>query len=59
MLKTAVFGYLIAVTGCYQGMNAGGGTEGVGQAATRGVVVSILLVLISNVALVKVIQMVS
>jgi phospholipid/cholesterol/gamma-HCH transport system permease protein len=56
-LKTVVFGYLVAVTGCYFGMRATGGTEGVGRAATRGVVYSILLVLVSNVVLVKVIQM--
>jgi phospholipid/cholesterol/gamma-HCH transport system permease protein len=55
-LKTVVFGYLIAVTGCYVGMQASGGTEGVGRAATRGVVYSILLVLVSNVILVKAIQ---
>jgi phospholipid/cholesterol/gamma-HCH transport system permease protein len=55
-LKTCVFGYLIAVTGCYYGMNASGGTEGVGRAATRGVVVSTLLVLISNVVLVQLIH---
>ena len=59
VLKTTVFGYLIAVTGCYYGMNATGGTEGVGQAATRGVVGSTLLVLVSNVALVKLIQAVN
>ena len=58
-LKTIVFGYLIAVTGCYFGMEASGGTEGVGRAATRGVVVSIFLVLIANVFLVKLIEMVS
>lgn len=56
-LKTIVFGYLIAVTGCYFGMQTGGGTEGVGRAATRGVVYSILLVLVSNVVLVKLIQL--
>jgi phospholipid/cholesterol/gamma-HCH transport system permease protein len=58
-LKTIVFGYLVAVTGCYFGMEAHGGTEGVGTAATRGVVVSIFLVLIANVFLVKLIEMVS
>jgi phospholipid/cholesterol/gamma-HCH transport system permease protein len=58
-LKTIVFGYLVAVTGCYVGMNADGGTEGVGNAATRGVVASIFLVLIANVLLVKLIEMVS
>lgn len=58
-LKTIVFGYLVAVTGCYFGMEASGGTEGVGRAATRGVVVSIFLVLIANVFLVKLIELVS
>ncbi len=56
-LKTTVFGYLIGTTGCYFGMYASGGTEGVGQAATRSVVVSIFLVLVSNVILVRIIQM--
>jgi phospholipid/cholesterol/gamma-HCH transport system permease protein len=54
--KTVVFGFLIGVTGCYFGMNAHGGTEGVGRAATQGVVVSTLLVLVANVVLVKAIQ---
>jgi phospholipid/cholesterol/gamma-HCH transport system permease protein len=57
-LKTMVFGYLIGVTGCYFGLEATGGTEGVGRAATRGVVVSTFLVLASNVLLVRVIQLV-
>jgi phospholipid/cholesterol/gamma-HCH transport system permease protein len=56
-LKTIVFGYLIAVAGCFFGMQTSGGTEGVGRAATRGVVYSILLVLVSNVVLVKLIQL--
>ncbi len=55
-LKTIVFGYLIAATGCYFGMQATGGTEGVGLAATRGVVYSTLLVLVSNVVLVQLIH---
>ena len=58
MLKTMVFGYLIGATSCYFGMNATGGTEGVGRAATRSVVVSTFLVLTSNVILVRLIQMV-
>jgi phospholipid/cholesterol/gamma-HCH transport system permease protein len=56
-LKTVAFGYLIAVTGCYHGLHASGGTEGVGRAATRGVVGSILLVLVADVVLVKAIQL--
>ena len=56
-LKTVVFGYLVGVTGCWQGMTADGGTEGVGQAATRGVVVSIFVVMVANVLLVQLIRM--
>ncbi len=59
VLKTVVFGYLIGISGCWFGMNAHGGTEGVGQAATRGVVVSIFLVLVADVLLVKLIQVLS
>src|SRR5262249_2081570 len=56
VLKTVVFGYLIGVTGCFHGMEAHGGTEVVGRAATRGVVMSILLVLVFNVLLGRMIQ---
>jgi phospholipid/cholesterol/gamma-HCH transport system permease protein len=55
-LKTIVFGYLIGVTGCYYGLTAEGGTEGVGRAATNGVVLSTFLVVVSDVLLVKLIQ---
>ena len=57
VLKTIAFGYLIGISGCWFGINARGGTEGVGQAATRGVVVSLFLVLVSDVLLVKLIQL--
>jgi phospholipid/cholesterol/gamma-HCH transport system permease protein len=59
VLKTVVFGLLIGVTGCWFGLTARGGTEGVGRAATRGVVASIFFVLVSDVVLVKVIQLVT
>jgi phospholipid/cholesterol/gamma-HCH transport system permease protein len=55
-LKTVVFGFFIGVTGCFCGGEATGGTEGVGRAATRAVVGSTLLVLISDVLLVRLIQ---
>ena len=55
-LKTVVFGYLIAIAGCWSGLSAPAGSEGVGVAATRGVVLSIMLVLSSDVLLVKLIQ---
>jgi phospholipid/cholesterol/gamma-HCH transport system permease protein len=56
-LKTVIFGFLVGVTGCYFGMTARGGTEGVGRAATRGVVWSIFLVVVADVILVRVIQL--
>ena len=59
VLKTVVFGWLIGAAGCYFGMNARGGAEGVGKAATAGVVASLFLVLIADVALVKFIQVVT
>ncbi len=55
-LKTAVFGLLIALIGCWTGLNAGRSTEAVGHAATRGVVLSMLAVFAANVALVPSIQ---
>lgn len=58
-LKTIVFGYLVGVTGCWYGFHASGGTEGVGLAATRSVVLSIFLVVVSDVLLVKVIQVIN
>lgn len=52
-LKTCVFGFIIGMTSTYLGYNTKGGTAGVGQAATRSVVISSLLVILSNVILVK------
>ena len=57
VLKTLFFGFVTGVSGCYFGMKAQGGTEGVGHAATRGVEFSTLLVLIANVLLVRLIQL--
>ena len=56
-LKTIVFGFLVAVTGCWFGLQSSGGTEGVGKAATHGVVASIFQVLIADVLLVKLIEL--
>ncbi|MBI1918942.1 MAG: ABC transporter permease [Planctomycetes bacterium] len=56
LLKTVAFGFLVGVTGCHAGLEAEGGTEGVGRAATRGVVLSILLVMLADVLLVLITQ---
>jgi phospholipid/cholesterol/gamma-HCH transport system permease protein len=48
LLKAAVFGGIIAGVSCYKGFQAEGGAEGVGRATTGAVVVSEMLILISN-----------
>jgi phospholipid/cholesterol/gamma-HCH transport system permease protein len=54
-LKTIVFGFLIAIVGSYLGFTTGGGTEGVGNASTRSVVLASILLILSNVLLVRLI----
>jgi len=48
LIKAAVFGVVIAVIGCWQGMETEGGAEGVGRATTRTVVLSSISILILN-----------
>lgn len=55
-LKTLAFGGLIGATGCFVGLSARGGSEGVGKAATNSVVACTLLVLLADVLLVGLIQ---
>ena len=54
-LKTVVFGFLIAIVGGYLGFTTRGGTEGVGDASTRSVVLASILIILSNVILVRII----
>ena len=44
MIKGAFFGAVIAIVGCYKGLNAKQGAEGVGVATTAAVVLSIILI---------------
>ena len=48
MAKTVFFGGIIAIVACYQGFTTSGGAEGVGQATTRAVVWSSILILVSD-----------
>ena len=54
-LKTMVFGFIIATTSSYLGFTTESGTEGVGRASTRAVVFSSILIIVSNVVLVRLI----
>jgi phospholipid/cholesterol/gamma-HCH transport system permease protein len=50
VLKTALFGAIVAVVACYKGMTASGGAEGVGRAVNQGVVIAMLAVFAFNLA---------
>ena len=48
LTKAAVFGFIVALMGCYHGFNSRGGAEGVGAATTNAVVTASILILTSN-----------
>jgi len=51
LVKAAVFGFIIALMGCYQGYNSGRGAQGVGRATTNAVVGASVLILAANYVL--------
>ena len=48
LVKAAVFGFLVALMGCYQGYHSRGGAQGVGTATTKAVVSASILILTAN-----------
>ena len=48
MVKGAVFGFIVAIMGCYFGMNSGRGAQGVGRATKSAVVSASVLILAAN-----------
>lgn len=54
LIKGAVFGFIVAMMGCYHGMNSGKGAAGVGRATTNAVVSASILILASNYILTEV-----
>jgi phospholipid/cholesterol/gamma-HCH transport system permease protein len=48
LLKPTIFGFIIATVGCYYGMTAKGGTQGVGRATTQAVVAASVLILVTD-----------
>jgi phospholipid/cholesterol/gamma-HCH transport system permease protein len=48
LLKAAVFGFIVALMGCYHGYNASGGARGVGRATTHAVVSAAILIFASD-----------
>jgi len=54
-VKTLVFGFIIATTSSSLGFHTESGTEGVGRASTKAVVLSSILIIVTNVLLVRLI----
>lgn len=48
LVKAGVFGFFIALMGCYHGFRASGGAAGVGEATRNAVVSAFILILLSN-----------
>jgi phospholipid/cholesterol/gamma-HCH transport system permease protein len=52
--KPFLFGYLIASIGCYTGLSTRGGAKGLRQSTTRAVVLSIVMIIISDYILTRI-----
>jgi phospholipid/cholesterol/gamma-HCH transport system permease protein len=57
-LKTCIFGFIIGLVACFQGMRTTGGTDGVGRSTTSSVVLSSLFVILADVVLVRLILLI-
>jgi phospholipid/cholesterol/gamma-HCH transport system permease protein len=55
--KTFVFGWIIAMVGCFAGLRTRGGTRGVGRATTSAVVIASIAVLVSDFFLTKLLML--
>ena len=51
LIKAAVFGFIVALMGCYNGFNSKGGAQGVGNATTNAVVSASILILAADFVL--------
>ena len=50
LIKSGIFGFLIAMIACYEGLGVRGGAEGVGRATTQSVVLAIFLIIAADCA---------
>jgi phospholipid/cholesterol/gamma-HCH transport system permease protein len=48
LVKPVLFGFIIATVGCFYGMTARGGTQGVGRATTQAVVAASVMIIVLN-----------
>lgn len=57
LLKAAIFGFMFAVICTYKGFNTSGGAKGVGEATNRGVVVSMVIIIILDYFIMNLIRL--
>jgi len=53
LLKPFFFAFIVALVGCYYGLNTKGGTEGVGRSTTQSMVVASVLILVLDFFITK------
>jgi phospholipid/cholesterol/gamma-HCH transport system permease protein len=53
LIKPLLFGFVIATVGCYYGLTAKGGTQGVGRATTQAMVTASVLILLVNLLITR------
>ncbi len=58
LFKSLFFGFTVGTVGCYYGLNTSGGTQGVGIATTKAVVVSSVVILVLDFVLTKAIWLI-
>jgi phospholipid/cholesterol/gamma-HCH transport system permease protein len=56
VVKSAIYGFTIGLTGCFNGYNADQGTVGVGRAANTSVVVSMFLIFVEEMIIVTLVN---
>lgn len=56
MIKPFVFGFIVAIISCHKGLSTTGGTVGVGRSTTNAVVLSSIVIIITDFFLSRVIQ---
>jgi phospholipid/cholesterol/gamma-HCH transport system permease protein len=54
LTKPLFFGFILSTVGCYKGLSVTGGTQGVGRATTQAVVVSSVMIIVTDVVLTKI-----
>lgn len=48
LIKSVIFGVIIAIVACFQGMKTEGGAEGVGKSTTQAVVISFIMIIAAD-----------